>query len=113
MKIVEFKEFFNLMKPILNGRANANLVRELVSMITSLDTDIDPSESQKDNTLRAYANGSRELSDDYARSIIEWLDYRKFVESFINRDDAIISRVAVDISSIDASITPEHVVEIV
>ncbi len=111
MKTLEFKEFFNLMKPILNGRANANLVRELVSMITSLDSDIDPSESQKDNTLRAYANGSRELSDDYARSIIDCLDYRNFVESINSRDDAIISRLAEDFSSIDASITPENVGE--
>src|SRR5690625_1269525 len=111
MKIVEFKEFFNLMKPILNGRANANLVRELVSMITSLDSDIDPSESQKDNTLRAYANGSRELSDDYARSIIECLDYRNFVESINSRDDAIITRLTEDFSSVDASITPENVGE--
>lgn len=111
MKIVEFKDFFNLMKPMLKGRANATLVRELVSMITSLDSNIDPSRSQSDNTLKAYANRNRELSDEYARSILDCLDYRNFIESINNRDDALIGKFAESFAKIDSAVTEDNVGE--
>lgn len=111
MKIVEFKDFFNLMKPMLKGRANATLVRELVSMITSLDSNIDPSRSQSDNTLKAYANGNRELSDEYARSILDCLDYRNFIESINSRDDALIGKFAESFAKIDSAVTEDNVGE--
>jgi len=106
---VVFKEFFSFMKPILKGRNVSEQMRELVSMITIFDADIDPSQTHKPSILKAYANGSRDLSEDYAREIISVMDYRNFIESVKSNDDAVITKLAEAFSSIDASITESNI----
>jgi hypothetical protein len=107
---MEFKDFFNLMKPVLGKeRANSKLVRNLVSMITKTDGHIDPAQDQSDDTLKSYASGKRSLSPEYARGIIAEVDFQNFIDSVYSNDEAIIEKLSDSFRAYDSTVTPDTV----
>lgn len=107
---MEFKTFFNLMKPILGKeRANSKLVRNLVSMITKTDGHFDPAKDQSDDTLKSYASGKRSLSPEYARGIIAEVDFQNFIDSVYSNDEIIVEKLSDSFKAYDSAVTPETV----
>ena len=107
---MEFKDFFNLMKPVLGKeRANSKLVRNLVAMITKTDGNVDPSQDQSDDTLKSYANGKRPLSPEYARGIIAEIEFQNFVDSVNSNDEVVIEILSDNFKKYDSSVTPDIV----
>lgn len=107
---MEFKDFFNLMKPVLGKeRANSKLVRNLVAMITKTDGNVDPSQDQSDDTLKSYANGKRPLSPEYARGIIAEIEFQNFADSVNSNDEVIIEKLSDSFKQYDSTVTPDTV----
>lgn len=110
VKVMEFKDFFTLMKPVLGKeRANSKLVRNLVAMITKTDSDVDPSQNQSDDTLKSYSNGRRPLSPEYARGIIAEVEFQNFVDSVNSNDEVVIERLSDSFKQYDSTVTPDVV----
>lgn len=107
---MEFKDFFNLMKPVLGKeRANSKLVRNLVAMITKTDGNVDPSQDQSDDTLKSYANGKRPLSPEYARGIIAEIEFQNFTDSVNSNDENVIEKLSGTFKQYDSTVTPDTV----
>lgn len=107
---MEFKDFFNLMKPVLGKeRANSKLVRNLVAMITKSDGHVDPAQDQSDDTLKSYASGKRPLSPEYARGIIAEVDFQNFIDSVYSNDEIIIEKLSDSFKPYDSTVTPDTV----
>ena len=110
---MEFKDFFNLMKPVLGKeRSYANLVRNLISMITKTDSALDPSQTLTDETLKSYANGKRTISSDFARSIIQEVDLENFLQSVNSNPPEVLEKLANSFKMADPGARPENIASI-
>ena len=93
--LVEFKEFFSMMKNrISDGADIPYFFRDLIAMITDVpesewDTPKDPSSKlTKENTLRTYAK--RGLTKKFAQSIVYRLSTENFIESLSSRPTDVL-----------------------
>ncbi|MBS5945060.1 MAG: HNH endonuclease [Peptoniphilus harei] len=92
---MEFKDFFYLLKPVLGDyKSNADLIRNLIDMITKPNDILESSFLKSDSTLKAYANGSRKFPPDFARSIIDNIDVENFIDSINSHPEIVLQALS-------------------
>lgn len=108
---VEFCEFFKLIKPVLGKyRSNADLLKNMFSMITVVDFENDPLKELKlsNDTLKAYANGNRKIPPELARAILPYIDTENFAEAILTYPEDVIIKLANDFRPHCPSITVDN-----
>lgn len=113
--LVEFKEFFSMMKNRISDGADVPyFFRDLIAMITDVTeadwgTPKDPSTKLTNNeTLRTYAK--RKLSKKFAQSIVYRLTPENFIESLNERPIAVLELLAADFNAIDTTANSSNIV---
>lgn len=114
--LVEFKEFFSMMKNrISDGADIPYFFRDLIAMITDVpesewDTPKDPSSKlTKENTLRTYAK--RGLTKKFAQSIVYRLSTENFIESLSSRPTDVLELLADDYKVVDAEAAADNIAD--
>lgn len=118
IKIVEFSDFFSMMKNrISDGADTPSFFRELISMITVFDYEEsddsnDPSKIEiSDETIRSYVKPGRGLPKKFAQSIVYNLSPQNFIESLNTKSAETLKLLADDFKAYDPDANEDNVAE--